>query len=118
MGTYLNIDDDPNEVGGRGAILRSMATSFNSKAQAIAGEIETIEAEQPWGADSYGTAFYETYNVTPEGSEGPLREAIVDNLNEAGERLTKVGDGTILAMSEYQGTDDDNRNQINRTKIV
>ena len=117
MGSYLDIQDDPNEVSGTGAILRSIGTSFQSQAQGILGEINAVEGERPWGSDSYGQAFEQTYNVVPEGSEGPLREAVDDGLNRAGEGLVKGGDKTVMAMTEYQGVDDDNRNNINRSNI-
>jgi hypothetical protein len=114
MGSYLDIQDDPNEVTGTGAILRSIGTSFQSQAQGILGEINAVNAERPWGNDQYGQAFEQTYNMVPEGSEGPLREAVDDGLNRAGEGLVNVGDTTVMAMTEYQGVDDDNRHDINQ----
>lgn len=117
MGSYLDIQDDPNEVSGTGAILRSIGTSFQSQAQGILGEISAVNGERPWGNDSYGQAFEQTYNVVPEGSEGSLREAVEDGLNRAGDGLIKGGDKTIMAMTEYQGVDEDNSNQINKVNI-
>ncbi|MEH1130097.1 hypothetical protein [Micromonospora sp. CPCC 206061] len=117
MGTYLKIDGDPNEIGGTGAILRSMAESFSTEARAVVGDITTIEGEQPWGGDSYGNGFRETYNKVPDGADKPLRAIVQDNMSAAGERLTKVGDNTVLAMAEYQGTDDDSGQKIRQTNI-
>jgi hypothetical protein len=117
LGTYLRVDGDPNEVSGTGAILRSMGETLNNRAQGILGDINAVEAERPWGDDSYGQAFESTYNVTPEGSDGPLRQAVADGMSRAGEGLTRVGDATVLAMSEYQGTDVENRDDINRANI-
>ncbi len=114
MGSYLDIRDDPNEVSGTGAILRSIGTSFKSQAQGILGEINAVDGERPWGNDQYGQAFEQTYNVVPEGSDGPLREAVSDGLNRAGEGLVNVGDKTVMAMTEFQGVDDGNRDDINR----
>jgi hypothetical protein len=114
MGSYLDIQDDPNEVSGTGAILRSIGTSFKSQAQGILGDINAVGSERPWGNDQYGQAFEQTYNVVPEGSEGPLREAVSDGLNRAGEGLVNVGDKTVMAMTEFQGVDDGNRDDINR----
>ncbi|MFC0531057.1 hypothetical protein [Phytohabitans kaempferiae] len=117
MGSYLDIQDDPNEVTGTGAILRSIGTSFQTQAQGILAEINGVNAERPWGNDEYGQAFEQTYNTTPEGSDGPLRDAVDDGLSRAGEHLIKIGDKTVTAMTEYQGVDDDNRIQIDQTNI-
>lgn len=117
MGSYLDIQDDPNEVSGTGAILRSIGTSFQTQAQGILGDINAVNSERPWGNDSYGQAFEKTYNVVPEGSETSLRDAVDDGLNRAGEGLITGGDKTVMAMTEYQGVDDDNRNQINQANI-
>lgn len=117
MGSYLDIQDDPNEVSGTGAILRSIGTSFQSQAQGILGDINAVNAERPWGNDQYGQAFEQTYNMVPEGSDGPLREAVDDGLSRAGEGLINVGGKTVMAMTEYQGVDDDNRHTINQANI-
>src|SRR5918992_2234678 len=114
MGSFLDIQDDPNEVTGTAAILRSMGTSFQSQAQTVLGDINAVNAERPWGSDSYGQAFEQTYNVVPEGSEAPLRDTLNDGLGRAGEGLVTSGDKTVLAMTEYQGVDQENRNQINQ----
>ncbi|MFD0747624.1 hypothetical protein ACFQ1L_41865 [Phytohabitans flavus] len=66
MGSFLDIQDDPNEVSGTGAILRSIGTSFKGQAQGILAEINAVNAERPWGGDQYGQAFEQTYNVVPE----------------------------------------------------
>lgn len=115
MVTYLDVDGDPNEVGGTGAILRSMAESFRTQTQAILGEINAVHAEQPWGADKYGTAFRETYYMVPDGAEQSLPDMVDEGMSQAGERLTRVGDGTVRAMAEFQGTDTDNAHQIHHT---
>ncbi len=117
MGSFLDIQDDPNEVTGTAAILRSMGTSFQSEAQTILGDINAVNAERPWGNDEYGQAFEQTYNVVPEGSEVPLRDAVDNGLSRAGEGLIKPADKTVLAMTEYQGVDDDNRTNINRANL-
>ena len=117
MGSYLDIQDDPNEVSGTGAILRSIGTSFQSEAQGILGDIRAVEGERPWGNDSYGQAFEQTYNVVPEGGEGSLRDGLADGLDRAGDGLIKSGDKTVMAMTEFQGVDDDNANDIKRTNV-
>ncbi|GAA4172742.1 hypothetical protein GCM10022251_69780 [Phytohabitans flavus] len=117
MGSFLDIQDDPNEVSGTGAILRSIGTSFKGQAQGILAEINAVNAERPWGGDQYGQAFEQTYNVVPEGSDMPLRDAVDDGLSRAGDGLIKPADKTILAMTQYQGVDEDNRADINRANL-
>lgn len=117
MGTFFKIEGDPNEVSGTGAVLRSMAESFRTETQTVLGEINAVHAERPWGADSYGNAFETTYYQVPEGGEKSLPEMVQEGMSKAGERLTKVGDGTILAMTEYQGTDTDNAANINQANL-
>jgi hypothetical protein len=117
MGTYLDIEGDPNEVTGTGAKLRAMAESFQGRAQGILGDIRAVEGERPWGSDQYGQAFETTYNVVPEGGEGTLRDSVQDGMQDAGGRLKRVGENTVLAMTEYQGTDADNAAQIDKTNL-
>jgi hypothetical protein len=114
LGTYLDIDGDPNEISGKGSILRSLAESFRAKAQTILGDIHAVDGERPWGNDKYGQAFEATYNQVPEGSATSLRDMVRDGLSHAGERLTKAGDKTVLAMNEYQGVDAENEAAIRK----
>jgi|SRR5690606_25316067 len=115
MGTYLKIDGDPNEISGKGAILRSLGETFRARIQGLQGEIQAIEAERPWGNDKYGQAFESTYNYVPDGSETRLRDDLSEGMSHAGERLIKVGDKTVLAMTEYQATDATNETEIRGT---
>jgi hypothetical protein len=117
MGTFLNVDGDPNEVAGTGAVLRSIAESFKTETQAVLGEINAVHAERPWGSDQYGNAFETTYYAVPDGAEESLPDLVETGMNRAGDGLSRVGDGTILAMTEFQGTDIDNATRINETNI-
>ncbi|MFD0747623.1 hypothetical protein ACFQ1L_41860 [Phytohabitans flavus] len=47
----------------------------------------------------------------------PLRDAVDDGLSRAGDGLIKPADKTILAMTQYQGVDEDNRADINRANL-
>ncbi|GAA4459126.1 hypothetical protein [Phytohabitans houttuyneae] len=117
MGSFLDIQDDPNQVSGTAAILRSMGTTFQSEAQTILGDINAVNAERPWGNDQYGQAFEQTYDVVPEGSDVPLRQVVDEGLGRAGEGLVTSAGKTVLAMTEYQGVDEDNRANINRANL-
>lgn len=84
MGTFLNVDGDPNEVAGTGAVLRSIAESFKTETQAILGDINAVHAERPWGSDEYGNAFETTYYAVPAGAEEPLPDMVQTGLSRAG----------------------------------
>lgn len=118
MGTYLDIQGDPNEVSATGALLRSMAENLRTKVQAVQADIEAVEAERPWGNDEFGQGFEATYNGVPPGGDKPLRESIEEGMSHAGERLTRVGEGTILAMTGYQGVDHENAADIKKAGDV
>ncbi|MFC7547929.1 hypothetical protein [Plantactinospora sp. GCM10030261] len=116
MGTYIEIDGDPDTIGATGARLRAMAETLRAQARSIQSEIETVHNERPWGSDSYGTAFEGSYYQVPEGCEEPLPSMVADGLTHAGERLTSVGDGTVRAMSGYQSVDIDSAVDIDRVR--
>ena len=108
MGTYFEINDNPDDVAARGAILSALGERLHAKAGAVLGDIHAIEAEQPWGADSFGQQFWHSYNQPAQGSATPFREELQNSLAQAGEPLTEVGDKTVRAMTEYQGIDAEN----------
>jgi hypothetical protein len=117
MGTYLNIDDDPNEVSGTGAILNSMAQSFRTQAQAALSEIQAIDGERPWASDKYGQAFEAKYTEAADGQPQPVRDAVQERMSHAGETLSTVGRQTVLAMTEYQGSDKQGADEIKQTSV-
>lgn len=114
MGTFLDIQGDPDEVSAVGARLRSMGETLNARAQEVLGEINAVHAERPWGSDKYGAAFEGSYYLVPEGAEDPLPIMVSEGLTNSGKRLTAVGDGTIRAMIGYQAADADNAHDINK----
>ena len=116
MGTYIDIQGDPNDLTGRGAMLKAIAEKFKAQADAVASQIAGVEGEQPWGHDKFGDAFVQFYNQPPEGGGDPVKDQIKQGLDEAGHLLGQVGDRTILAMTEYQGTDSENASDINSTR--
>lgn len=117
MGTFLNIDDDPNRISGRAAALRAMAEGFRSESQTILSEIQSIDAERPWASDKYGQAFEKNYTQPAEGQEEPLRDVAQERMQDAGSRLIRVGEQTQLAMAEYQGVDEQGGAEINAANI-
>jgi hypothetical protein len=116
VGTYVDIDGDPNDIGARGAALSALGTSFHAKAAAVLSEIQAIEAEQPWAHDEAGNSYWETYNKPPEGGTTPFRETLQDGLARAGDLLSKIGQKTMLAMTEFQGIDQQNSADIKSAK--
>jgi hypothetical protein len=118
MSSYLDLNGDPNEVTGIGARLKGQAESFAAQAQAILGDIQSIEGRAPWGDDEIGNTFVSRYNGVPEGGDTPFSQSLQDELGSAGENLGKAGDGIMLAMSSYQSTDSINESDIKGVKQV
>jgi hypothetical protein len=116
MGTYIDIQGDPNDLTGRGAMLKAIAEKFQAAAGGVASQIADVEGEQPWGHDKFGDAFVKFYTQPPEGGGDPVKDQIKQGLSEAGDLLGKVGGKTILAMTEYQGTDAENAADITATQ--
>jgi hypothetical protein len=112
MGTYVNVEGNPNEIGGKGAVLRGLAEGFQAQVQGVVGEIEAVEGEHPQASDKYGQAFDASYKQVPEGGTEPLRDSVVDGMSRAGERLVTLGGGVVDAMASYQGTDAQNASDI------
>jgi len=112
MSSYLDLNGDPNEVTGIGARLKGQAESFQAQAQAILGDIQSIEGRAPWGNDEIGDTFVSRYNGVPEGGDTPFSESLQDEMSRAGDNLGKAGDGIMLAMSSYQSTDSINEGDI------
>jgi hypothetical protein len=117
MSTLINIDGNPDDVRGTGAQLKAMAEDLGAQAASIASEIETKESGQPWGNDHFGNSFKTQQNgylSVPEGADKPFNEILKHELNNAGEGLGRIGDGTMGAMNDYQLTDGVNGQQINK----
>lgn len=112
MSSYLDLHGDPNEVSGIGARLKGQAESFAAQAQAILGDIQSIEGRAPWGNDEIGDTFVSRYNGVPEGGDTPFSQSLQDEMSHAGDNLGKTGDGIMLAMSSYQSTDSINESDI------
>ncbi len=112
MGTFVDIQGDPDELGGKGALLSGMAATLQARSASVLSEIQAIEGEQPWGHDKYADGFLHSYNTTPDGDTKPLKDTAQQGLADAGGLLTNIGDRISLAMGEYQGTDWQNSRDI------
>ncbi|MBO4208940.1 hypothetical protein [Micromonospora echinofusca] len=118
MGTYFEIDGDPNQVAATGSVLRAMAESLRAKSQGALGQINGIEGERPWGADKYGQAFESTYRQVPEGGDTPFSDTVKDGLGRGGEQLQRASGGVVRAMNDYQGVEAENEAGIRRSYRV
>jgi hypothetical protein len=115
MSTYLDVRGNPDEVSGKGSVLKAHAEDLAAKAAAILSDIQAIDAGAPWGQDEPGLQFQEQYLKPPKDSSGPpLRDVVQDHLSKAGELLSKVGDGIVVSMAEYQGADAVNEADIGK----
>src|SRR5689334_20513861 len=116
MSTYIKVQGDPDDVTGTGARLKAQADSFSAQAESLLSDIQSIDAGRPWGGDEPGRRFEESYNQEPEGGGAPFSQSLQDSLSKAGDQLGKAGDGIMLAMAEYQGTDTTNSDDIRNIK--
>lgn len=115
MGTYVNVEGNPNEIGAKGAVLRGLAEGFQGQIQGVLGEIAGIEGERPQATDKYGQAFDQSYNQKADGaadSDPSVRDSVLEGMSHAGEGLARQGGGVVYAMSTFQGTDAQNSSDI------
>jgi hypothetical protein len=105
--SYINLDDGSDSVTSVGAQLLAKADAFKAQAQAILGEIQDKEAGSPWGADQTGQNFHTQYTKDIDTGNGsaPFNAALQDKLSNAGDDLSKIGNGTITAMVTFNSTD-------------
>jgi len=111
MSTYIRLQGDPDEVSATGARLKAEAEAFGAQAKSILGDIQSIEAQQPWGSDEPGQKLLERYNQAPAGG-APFSQSLRDQLSTAGDELSRAGDAVMLAMVDYQSTDATNADDI------
>jgi hypothetical protein len=116
MGTYLDIDGDPNEISGKGAVLQGIADGFKAKIQGLQAKIGAVEAEKPWGNDKFGHAAEETYTKEPKGKQ-PLREGVSEAMSGAGDTLSRLGGNVVRAMNQYQGEEYANEVSIKQVHL-
>jgi hypothetical protein len=106
MGSYLDIDGDPNQIAGTGAILQGLAETFKAKVSGVQAKIHGAEGERPWGNDKFGHGFETTYNMPiAEGSKEKLVDSMSEGMSKAGDGLAKLGGNVVRGMNEYQGED-------------
>ncbi|GAB3813971.1 hypothetical protein [Micromonospora zhanjiangensis] len=117
MGTYLDIDGDPNEVAGTGAVLQGLAETFKAKVTAVQGKIHGVEGERPWGNDKFGHGFETTYNMKPEGSDEKLVDSVSEGMSKAGDGLAKLGGNVVRGMNQYQGEDHAGGTDIKQVQV-
>jgi hypothetical protein len=116
MSTYLEINENPDEITGMGAQIQARGTELNAATRAILAEITTLEAGAPWGGDDPGKAFHEQYTRIPDGGKSPANDALKEVLETSGQDLEKIGGGVMRALVGYQASDQDSATDISRTK--
>jgi hypothetical protein len=82
--------------------LSAAGNELDAQAQARVSDISSIEAEQPWGDDKYGVAFFSKYDG--KGEAGGIKESLIG----LGSHAVKIGDATLAGMLDYTSADDAN----------
>lgn len=104
MGTFINVDGDPNEVRGTGAGIRAMAEVFGGDIRGILSKINGLDASRPWGSDSFGEDFNKQYNQIGEDGK-TASDRMKGWLQQAGEGAESASLKTMRAMDGYQAED-------------
>ena len=115
MSNFVEINDDPDEIRARGALLSARGQAFSARTSELVGRINGIEAGAPWGSDKYGKEFLENehggYHSTKH-TDVPFNEYVKTSASGVGPKLTKTGDAIEGAMTGYQFADIDNQGDI------
>lgn len=85
-----------------------LADQLQTQLETLVSDIDSVEAESPWGNDKFGRRFRQNYMSTPEGSTGPQNEALKKELTELGKELGQLGEGVVNTATQYQLADNHN----------
>jgi hypothetical protein len=114
MSTYVNMPDGPASVANTGIQLKALATEFDEQAKGVLAEIKSLEAGRPWGNDETGMTFAASYNQVPAGGGEAFSQSLRDELSAAGKPLGVISDAVVNAVANYQITDVDSSNAIDK----
>ena len=114
MSTYVNMPDGPVSVASTGIQLKALAAEFDQQAKGVLAEIKSIEGGRPWGNDDTGVTFAASYNQVPASGGTAFSQSLRDELDAAGKPLGVISDAIVNAVANYQITDVDNSNAINK----
>jgi hypothetical protein len=119
MANFVEINEDPDEIRGRGALLAARGEAFDATAQGLVDRISAIEAEAPWGNDQYGQQFLDGENggyQSTKHTDVPFNEYVKTSATNVGPGLTRTGEAIEGAMTGYQFADVDNQADIAAVK--
>jgi hypothetical protein len=115
---WFEIEGGLDDMRAVAQALRDAGHALNEHTTAVLGEIERLEATEPWGTDKYRKEFLDGYQQ-PAGDGGPpFNEAVKTGLREAGNDLADLGDNTMMAMTDVQVVEEDNAHRIGDVKAV
>jgi hypothetical protein len=115
MSNFVEINEDPDEIRGRGAVLAGQGQAFDARTQELVSRVEALEANAPWGADKYGTQFLNNENGgyhSTEHTDVPFNEYVKTGSAEVGQKIVRTGEAIAGAMTGYQFADIDNQTDI------
>jgi hypothetical protein len=97
---------DASHVQAIGNMIGALGESLQAQASDLLAQIDTIEAEKPWGNDDFGQQIVAGYTTVPPGGNQPFNELLKgylqDNtaLSTAGNALSRSVDTIQLAEVE------------------
>jgi hypothetical protein len=107
---FVEMVGGPDETRNTGQVISDAADALAAKAKDLHQTITGIDTEAPWGTDQYGVAFLNSYhNIDDQGRQGDridlyLQQSLVDS----GSDLSKLGNGVLWAMNDYQSAETEN----------
>jgi hypothetical protein len=115
MSNFVEINEDPDEIRGRGAVLAGQGQAFDARTQELVSQVESLEAGAPWGSDKYGTQFLNNENGgyhSTKNTDVPFNEYVKTGSADLGQKIVRTGEAIEGAMTGYQFADIDNQTDI------
>jgi hypothetical protein len=114
MAEYVKLTD-ADLVRAAGQMIKDAGDTLVSQTSDALARIESIEANQPWGADQYGqtflqTTYYADWNGTPANE---VLKTLLDSMN----RLPTVGENITSAVTSLQLADLNNESVIGGSTV-
>jgi hypothetical protein len=115
MSTFLDLPEGTSPVVVVAARLATLGQSLHAAVAGLPEQITALEAQAPWGSDSYGVDPKEGFLASYHGAgEEPFNESLKADLRVAGTGLANLGNAMVSAMADFLGEDATSSAEIGR----